>query len=324
MKENRGCIAQNIIAVRPIEKTNNNFLYYSFNSQLVLKEISAVLMGAVQPSLKVPHFMEIEIPIPPLPEQEKIAAVLGAVDDVIEKTALQIKKLNDLKKSTMNELLTRGIGHTDFKPSELGQIPKSWNCMVLGEIADVTKLAGYEYTSHFDYSIGGSIIAIRALNLKGGKLNLDDIQTIPIEVSKSLPRSKLYYGELLISYVGTVGEIGFVDSNDKYHLAPNVAKITPIIRAIEPRFLLQQMLSEAAQKSIKNLSSVTSQPSINMANIRLIPIKVPPKEEQKQIASILDSISTQIEKVENKLSSLNALKKSLMQDLLSGKVRVRV
>ena len=64
--------------------------------------------------------------IPPLPEQKKIASILTSVDEVIENTQKQIDKLQDLKKATMNELLTKGIGHTEFKDSELGRIPKSW------------------------------------------------------------------------------------------------------------------------------------------------------------------------------------------------------
>ena len=75
--------------------------------------------------------------IPPLPEQRKIASILTSVDEVIEKTKLQINKLQDLKKGTMNELLTKGIGHTEFKDSELGKIPKSWNAKKLGDLSNI-------------------------------------------------------------------------------------------------------------------------------------------------------------------------------------------
>ncbi len=71
---------------------------------------------------------------PPLPEQKKIASILTSVDEVIENTQKQIDKLQDLKKATMNELLTKGIGHTEFKDSELGQIPKSWEVKRLKEV----------------------------------------------------------------------------------------------------------------------------------------------------------------------------------------------
>ena len=70
--------------------------------------------------------LKLQFNFPPLPEQKKIASILTSVDEVIENTQKQIDKLQDLKKATMNELLTKGIGHTEFKDSELGRIPKSW------------------------------------------------------------------------------------------------------------------------------------------------------------------------------------------------------
>ena len=76
-----------------------------------------------------------EIPIPPLSEQKKIASILTSVDEVIEKTQSQIDKLQDLKRGTMNELLTKGIGHTEFKDSELGRIPKGWRVKYLGALS---------------------------------------------------------------------------------------------------------------------------------------------------------------------------------------------
>ena len=78
------------------------------------------------------------------------------------------RQTQDLKKATTNKLLTKGIGHTEFKDSDIGRIPKSWEVKSLGDFSNVTKLAGFEYTEHFDY--GGGEIAVRALNLDGGKL----------------------------------------------------------------------------------------------------------------------------------------------------------
>ena len=75
----------------------------------------------------VKNFHVIDLP---LPEQKKIASILTSVDEVIEKNQSQINKLQDLKKATMNELLTRGIGHTEFKDSPLGKFQKSWEILL--------------------------------------------------------------------------------------------------------------------------------------------------------------------------------------------------
>jgi type I restriction enzyme, S subunit len=263
--------------------------------------------------------------IPPLSEQKKIVSILRSVDKVIETTQKKIYKLQDLKKATMNELLTKGIGHIEFKDSKLGRIPKSWEVRKVGEFAEVTKLAGFEYTDHFDYSVGGEIIAIRALNLTNGKLDLRNVQTIPREVSDKLPRSKLYSGDILITYVGVnIGELGFIDQDNKYHLAPNVGKISFNKEEIDSNFMFQQMIYERTQRNIKKLTGVTSQPSLNMSNIREILVSVPEIHEQKRIGKIFKNFDEQIYGIKGKIFSLTCLKKSLMQDLLTGKVRVQV
>ena len=72
----------------------------------------------------------------------------------------------------------------------------------LGELADVTKLAGFEFTKHIKYNNYGEIIALRALNLRHGELDLTDIKRIDRSVSELLTRSKLYVNDILLTYTG--------------------------------------------------------------------------------------------------------------------------
>jgi type I restriction enzyme S subunit len=97
-----------------------------------------------------------------------------------------------------------------YKQTEVGIIPLDWDSAKIGDYVFVTKLAGFEYTLHFDYATSGPIIAIRALNIKGGALNLEDVHTIPKETSDALPRSKLKRGDLVMSYVGTLGRAAVI------------------------------------------------------------------------------------------------------------------
>ena len=101
------------------------FVHYFLTPELKL--IHNQTTATTVKHLSVNDIREVEKAFPPLPEQKKIASILTSVDEVIETTQKQIDKLQDLKKATMNELLTKGIGHTEFKDSELGRIPKSWN-----------------------------------------------------------------------------------------------------------------------------------------------------------------------------------------------------
>lgn len=115
----------------------------------------------------------------------------------------------------------------------------------LDEIASVTKLAGFEFTKHVKYIPDGEIIAIRALNLKDGILVLDDVRKIDRKVSDNLERSKLYKNDIVLSYTGTIGECAQITENGKYHLAPNVCKVTPKEDKVDPVFLFQVVRSHS-------------------------------------------------------------------------------
>ncbi len=203
----------------------------------------------------------------------------------------------------------------EYKMTELGEIPSEWHIEVLGECSNVTKLAGFEFTEYIEYIDDGEIIALRALNLKNGKLNLEDIKKIDKKVSESLTRSKLYINDVLFSYVGTVGEVALIEENDKFHLAPNVAKLT-FNDSVVPKFALQYLMSSNMRNEINRYVTTTSQPALSMENIRKLKIIVPKKEEQEKISFILSTVDEQIDNVDALIEKNKELKKGLMQTLL--------
>ena len=138
----------------------------------------------------------------------------------------------------------------------------------LEEIAEVTKLAGFEFTKYVKYIDDGEIIAIRALNLKNGRLVLDDIKRISKNVSDELPRSQLHKNDIVLSYTGTIGETAQIEEDNRYHLAPNVAKIVPNTDVIDPKFLFQYIRSREFKQQMINYAHGSTQPTIPMATIR--------------------------------------------------------
>src|SRR5690606_10189467 len=96
--------------------------------------------------------------LPPLPEQQKIASILSSVDDVIEKTRAQIDKLKDLKTGMMQELLTKGIGHTEFKDSPVGPIPSKWEVHRIGDLLTERKEKGVEGLPIYSVLMEGGMI----------------------------------------------------------------------------------------------------------------------------------------------------------------------
>ncbi|MDT2554543.1 restriction endonuclease subunit S [Enterococcus raffinosus] len=164
----------------------------------------------------------------------------------------------------------------------------------LGSIAQITKLAGYEFTKHIDYIEDGEIIAIRALNIKNGQLELTDIKRISKGVSDSLVRSKLFKNDIILSYTGSkYGDVTIIPENDKYHLAPNVAKVT-VNEEENPYFYYLLMTSIEFQWYLKNYGVGTGQPTIPMKNIRRIPVAHPSQDVQNKIVDIIKPINEKI------------------------------
>ena len=125
-----------------------------------------------------------------------------------------------------------------------------WKTSKLGEIADVTKLAGFEFTAHIVYSDSGKIIALRGLNVKKGRLDLTEVKYIDKSNFSKLARSKLFVNDMLFTYVGTIGEIALVDIDDKYYLAPNVSRIRFTFEQIYPKFALYLMQSRVFKNEV--------------------------------------------------------------------------
>ena len=106
LEEGFGCIAQNLIALRTKPCVDDTFLYYLMNTPDYFSKVQAVVMGAVQPSIKVPHLLDFSLLIPVLAEQQKIATVLTNADKEIELLEQQLADLQQEKKALMQVLLT--------------------------------------------------------------------------------------------------------------------------------------------------------------------------------------------------------------------------
>lgn len=181
------------------------------------------------------------------------------------------------------------------------ELPEGWRWVKLGDIGNVTKLAGFEFTKYVKYCDDGEIIAIRGLNLKNGRLDLTKVKRIKKKVSDFLVRSRIYKNDILFSYAGSIGLIALADKDNTYHLAPNVAKISLTNKRVFPFFVLTYLLSPNVKQEIEKYKKQMGQPSISMQNIRKILVPLPFKqnrpdlEAQKQIVEKIDTIFKKIE-----------------------------
>ena len=290
---------EHAVVVQPKIEMNVHWLYYALNAM----NLGQYATGAAQPGLAVSKLETLSIEIPNISEQNKISQTLYKVEQLVNFRKQQLAKLDELVKARFVEMFG------DLVVGDKIQTSKK----KIGEIASVTKLAGFEFTKYIQYKEHGDIIMLRGLNCKQGKLILDDVKWIDKETSDLLPRSKLYYGDILMTYAGTIGDVAMVDENDKYHLAPNVAKVSiNNKKAYNPIFLMYLFLY--SNDYIMRFASQVAQASINMEKIRNFEYYFPDVTFQNQFATFVERVDQQKQTVQQGLEKLELMKKALMQE----------
>lgn len=323
------CLGQNTVVVNP-KSIDADYLYQLLQGQNVKNQIEDTVGGSSQKSLSLGAIKSLKILTPVFPEQQKIAAILTSVDEVIEKTQAQINKLKDLKTGMMQELLTRGVGvdgkpHTEFKDSPVGRIPKGWEVVKLDNVATIQ--TGAAKSS----KLTGDLIELpylRVANVQDGYLNLAEIKKIMIPRNKS-ERFLLQNNDVLVNEGGDFDKLG---RGSIWH-----SQITPcahqnhvfVVRTdskkLSPMFFNHISGSEYGKKYYMGCAKQTTNlASINSTQLKQFPVLLPSLEEQDSICEVLDSVDQTIAKNQVKLAQNRNLKKALMQDLLTGKVRVKV
>ena len=201
-------------------------------------------------------------------------------------------------------------------PLRFPEFSGEWESIHLGEISDVTKLAGFEFTEYVRYEDEGEIIALRGLNCKNGSLDLNDVKYIDNSVLEKLIRSKLCIGDILFTYVGTVGEVAIIEENDRFYLAPNVSRIR-LRDKYNPYFIKHQLYNKRFyNKVVFPLIATSSQPALSMENVRRFKLNIPTIPEQDKIAKFLNlldlRISTQRKIIEKYESLIRGISNKLL------------
>lgn len=296
-------------------RDNIDFMVY----YLEYKDYSKYIAGSAQPKITQAQCRKFLLPSPDLEEQEKIASILSTVDEQIDNVNGLIEKNKELKKGLMQQLLTKGIGHTKFKKSEVGEIPEEWEVRKLCEICEVKggkRLPkGYQLEDN-----NNGLPYVRVADMYMGGIRLDDIKFVPEDVVDKIKNYTISKDDLFISVAGTLGIVGEVPEElDEANLTENADKLCNI--KINKRYLMKVLQSEQIQNVIESEKTTSAQPKLALTRIKEFIIPIPLIEEQRKISEILIMVDSKIEEYEGKKQKLEVLKKGLMQQLLTGKLR---
>jgi type I restriction enzyme S subunit len=322
-----GIVSPAYTVITPEISIDRTYAKYLVKNPLLIQMFHRNSQGMVNDTLnlKFPNFASISVKVPPFPEQKKIAAILTSVDEVIETTQKQIDKLQDLKKATMNELLTKGIGHTEFKDSELGRIPKSWEVRALDEVAEFVTSGSRGWSQYYAES-GALFVRIGNLTRENINFKFEDIVRVNPPENGEGTRTKVAAGDILISITADLGVIAVASERlGEAYVNQHVCLVRLSRKfSINSRWVGHYLSGDIGQDQFIKKNDSGAKAGLNLPTIRSIKFSVPAPNEQELIVGALDQIDAHISKERQKLAQTQALKKSLMQDLLTGKVRVKV
>ncbi len=304
---------QHIFKVLPKKLIDKLYLYYVLG--IVISKLKNQVHGSTMKHFVKSALSLVYIPLPPLEEQKRIAYVLSKIRNAIDIQTQLIKLLQDLKKSMMHKLFTEGIGHTEFKDTEIGRIPKEWEIKALKDIGNI--ITGKTPSkSNSEYWLNGKIEFI-----KPPDLNNNIITTYSEMISESAKNkaSIVPKNSVLVSCIGIIGRVGYANKEIAFNQQINGLVLNNKIAY----YLFIFYILQYERKQYEILASKTTVPIINKSKFSMISIPLPSLEEQKKIAYILSTIDDKISIETKRKEFFEKLFKTMLNKLMSGQIRTK-
>lgn len=211
----------------------------------------------------------------------------------------------------------------DTHTSKKWELPQVWEWSQIGLISFITKLAGFEYTEYVRYNEKGDLSVIKAENAGPDGFKKTMYSKVLSESVDQLKRSQLKGGELIIVFVGNVGNVATVPENIPFFLGPNVAMVRPY-NGIRNKFIEYFYQSPKGRDMLLSTAKAVAQPSLSMGDIRQTPIAIPSNKEQLIIIEIIENrftLTGNLERtIENMRSHIISLRHSILKKAFEGKI----
>ena len=314
-----GVLGSTFVSISLEDAFDSNYVY-----QYLRKHLNTIQTnwreGSGIPHVSKDFFDYFQILIPDnIKEQQKISEILSIVDDQIEQTGQLIEKTKYLKNGLMQQLLTKGTGHTEFKQTDVGEIPVDWEYNYIDNFAE--RQSGHTPNKQTSSYWNGTIPWISLADLS--RLDKRFIsETTTYTTKEGIDNSSavlLPKGTVVISRDATVGKIGITGQQ----MATSQHFINYICSRTLDNIYLYYYLS-FQKKSFERFATGSTIKTIGLGYFKKLKILVPPLEEQQKIANILSSVDEKIAVYEKEKATYEKLRKGLMQQLLTGRTRVTI
>jgi type I restriction enzyme S subunit len=336
---NKGATNQQINTILVSQGFDPEYIYYELSTRKDELQMLAT-GGSAQPILNKGHFCQIEICVPPLPEQKAIAHILGTLDDKIELNRKTNETLEAMAKALFKSwfvdfdpVRAKAEGRPtglpaeisdlfpdSFEDSELGEIPIGWRVMELGMVS--TFLNGYAFKSSDWQEHGVPVVKIGSV--KPGFVDVDNVSFVSDEIAVSKERYRLSPGDILIGMTGYVGEVGLVPFSESPPLLnQRVGRVAPMSDAIVSRsFLYNWMRTSTFKDSVEVLSHGSAQANVSSDSIQSIPHAIPSSDIERAFASICEPMLDRLLEGHREQKLLANIRDALLPKLISGEIRI--
>ncbi|MFL0556707.1 restriction endonuclease subunit S [Paenibacillus barengoltzii] len=329
MERDRGCIAQNVIALRFHKKiANSMFFYYFFSWEETKTRLKTLDIGSVQPSLKVPHLLSTNLLMPPIEEQANIAAILSSLDDKLELNNAINKNLEEMAQALFKQWFVdfefpnengepyKSSGG-EFEESELGLIPKGWKVGRATDIFDVQS-GGTPKTSTSEYW-NGEIPFFTPKDCSNSLYVIETEKTIT-EDGLNNCNSKLYKTDtVFITARGTVGKVALAGRD----MAMNQSCYALVAKSGYTQKYVFHLTQQLVNVLRKNASGAVFD-AITVSTFQNLKTTLPDIELVRHFDGLVNGLYSLLLEKANETQTLQQLRDTLLPKLMSGEIRVPV
>lgn len=329
------CIGRGLAALSGQEITSE-YIYYYMN--LTSAQLERLAQGSTFEAIGSKELREHPVLHSDSHDvREEIVSILTCIDTTIEKTEALIAKYEQIKRGMMQDFFTRGLDEAGrlrpppeealdlYHETELGLLPKGWRPCCIEEISQ--KVTDGDH--HTPLRSDDGILLLSARNVLDGRLSFDHVDYVPeYEYQRMILRCHPEAGDVLVSCSGTVGRVSLVPTGLRFALVRSVALIKVDQKLCSGAFMAWALRTSNTRQQILASQLQAAQPNLFQGPIMRLLLPVPGdgvtgEKERMEIVDRLNAVQTVIDIERNSLSKLRAQKAGLMQDLLTGKVRVK-
>lgn len=316
VKLQKGAIHDGWLLLKEKINLNKEYFYYLFSSNFMYSFLSYQASGSTVKNLNIDKLKQIEIPLPPLKEQERIVGILdesfAKIDESIKILEQDLLNLDEL----MQSALQKAFNPLKDNAKENYKLPQSWEWKSLGEIGEI--ITGTTPSKNNPNFYGNEYPLFKPSDLNGDmiiKYASDNLSKLGFDNARNLPKDTI----LVVCIGASIGKVGLSGVNGSCNQQINA--IIPN-SAFTSKYLFFVCLSNYFQEILKNNASQTTLPIINKTEFSKLQIPLPPIKEQEQITSHLDELSSHVKNLKQnyqaQIKDLQELKNSLLDKAFKG------